>query len=247
MADKDTIFRHPGGVEAFRFDARVARIFDDMIARSVPYYDEIQRMQAELVLDLLPDGASLTCDLGCYTGTTIDLIAQHERCPAAARFRGIDNSPHMLEQARVKLADGIEAGRVVLKEADLDVGLQLPACDVTLMNWTLQFIRPIHRETLIRTIYSGLRPGGALFLSEKVLVADGLLNRLYIEHYLRHKAGRSGYSDEEIRNKREALENVLVPYRIDENHTLLERCGFSAIDTYFRWFNFACMIAFKHR
>ena len=113
------------------------------------------------------------------------------------------------------------------------------------MNWTLQFVRPIHREALIAVIHSALRPGGALFLSEKVLVSDGLLNRLYIEHYLRHKADRGGYSDQEIRNKREALENILVPYRIDENHALLERCGFSAVDTYFRWFNFACMIAFK--
>ncbi len=245
MTDKDTIFRNHGSVEAFRFDERVARVFDDMIARSVPYYDEIQRMQAELVLDLLPEEESLTCDLGCSTGTTIDQIVKHERCPASARFRGIDNSPHMLAQARVKLADRIDAGRVVLEEANLDVCLQLPECDVVLMNWTLQFVKPSHRQALIATIHSALRPGGTLFLSEKVLVSDGLLNRLYIEHYLRHKASRSGYSDEEIRNKREALENVLVPYRIDENHALLERCGFSAIDTYFRWFNFACMIAFK--
>lgn len=245
MTDKDIIFRHQGSAEAFRFDERVARVFDDMIARSVPYYDEIQRMQAELVLDLLPEEESLTCDLGCSTGTTIDLIVQHERCPTSARFHGIDNSPHMLKQARAKMAGRIDAGRVVLEEADLNACLQLPESDVVLMNWTLQFVRPIHRQALIATIHSALRPGAALFLSEKVLVEDGLLNQLYIEHYLRHKAGRSGYSDEEIRNKRDALENVLVPYRIDENHTLLERCGFSAIDTYFRWFNFACMIAFK--
>ena len=245
MMDKDTIFRHQQGVEAFRFDERVARVFDDMIARSVPYYDEIQRMQAELVLGLLPEEGSLTCDLGCSTGTTIDLIARHERCPDSACFHGIDNSPHMLEKARVKLTDRIDIGQVVLEEADLDACLQLPKCDVVLMNWTLQFVRPIHRQALIATIHSALRPGGVLFLSEKILVSDGLLNRFYIEHYLRHKAGRSDYSDEEIRNKREALENVLVPYRIDENYALLERCGFSAIDTYFRWFNFACMIAFK--
>jgi tRNA (cmo5U34)-methyltransferase len=245
MTDKDAIFRHRQGVAAFRFDERVAHVFDDMIARSVPYYDEIQRMQAELVLDLLPEERSLTADLGCSTGTTIDLIVNHERCPGSASFHGIDNSPHMLEEARVKLTDRIDSGQVELEQADLDACLQLPKCDVVLMNWTLQFVRPIHRQALIANIHSALRPGGALFLSEKVLVSDGLLNRLYIEHYLRHKAGRSGYSDEEIRNKREALENVLVPYRIDENHALLERCGFNAIDTYFRWFNFACMIAFK--
>ena len=245
MTEKDTIFRHRQGIAAFRFDERVAHVFDDMIARSVPYYDEIQRMQAELVLDLLPEERSLTADLGCSTGTTIDRIVNHDRCPDSACFHGIDNSPHMLEEARVKLTDRIDSGQVELEEADLNACLQLPQCDVVLMNWTLQFVRPIHRQALIANIHSALRPGGALFLSEKVLVSDGLLNRLYIEHYLHYKAGRSGYSDEEIRNKREALENVLVPYRIEENYALLERCGFIAVDTYFRWFNFACMIAFK--
>lgn len=245
MTDKDTIFQSRQRVEDFCFDRRVARAFDDMIARSVPYYHEIQRMQAELVVDLLPEEASLTCDLGCSTGTSIDLIANHQRCPTSARFHGIDNSPHMLDQARAKLAVRIRTGQVSLLEANLDACLELPSCDVVLMNWTLQFVRPIERERLIRRIHSALCPGGALFLSEKVLVSDGLLNRLYIEHYLGYKASRSGYSDKEIQNKREALENVLVPYRIDENYALLERCGFNATDTYFRWFNFACMIALK--
>jgi tRNA (cmo5U34)-methyltransferase len=71
------------------------------------------------------------------------------------------------------------------------------------------------------------------------------LNRIYIEHYLEFKKSQSGYTDAENQRKREALENVLVPYRLDENYLLLNRVGFSRIDTFFRWFNFACMIAIK--
>ncbi|MEJ0037580.1 MAG: hypothetical protein WDO68_16155 [Gammaproteobacteria bacterium] len=52
-----------------------------------------------------------------------------------------------------------------------------------LMNWTLQFVRPIHREGLLRRIYQSLRPGGALLMAEKVLVEDSTLNRMYIELY----------------------------------------------------------------
>jgi tRNA (cmo5U34)-methyltransferase len=245
MTDKDTLFQRRQRIGDFTFDRRVARVFDDMIGRSIPYYDEVQRMQAELVLDLLPEERSLTCDLGCSTGTTLAMLADHPRCPASARFHGIDNSAPMLEQAQAKLADRIEAGQVSLEETNLDGCPELPLSHVMLMNWTLQFVRPIHRESLIRTVHSRLHPGGALFLSEKVLVSDGLLNRLYIEHYLQYKAERGGYSHLEIQNKREALENVLVPYRIDEHHALLERCGFQSVDTYFRWFNFACMIAFR--
>ena len=54
-----------------------------------------------------------------------------------------------------------------------------------------------------------------------------------------------GYSDEEIRNKREALENVLIPYRIDENMELLKRTGFSTSDIFFKWYNWAGIIAVK--
>jgi tRNA (cmo5U34)-methyltransferase len=150
----------------------------------------------------------------------------------------------MLEEARQKLSRHVDANRVTLITADLDGDLKLPSVNVVLMNWTLQFVRPIHRESVLRAIHAGLRPGGALLLAEKVLVEDSLLNRLYIELYYRFKA-RQGYSQEEIQRKREALENVLVPYRVDENVELLKRCGFDAVDTCFRWFNWAAFVALK--
>jgi tRNA (cmo5U34)-methyltransferase len=112
------------------------------------------------------------------------------------------------------------------------------------MNWTLQFVRPIHRETVLHRVHDCLKPGGALLLSEKVLVEDSLLNRLYIELYYRFK-GRQGYTTEEIQRKRESLENVLVPYRVEENLELLHRCGFPSVDMFFRWYNWAGIVAHK--
>ena len=47
--------------------------------------------------------------------------------------------------------------------------------------------------------------------------------------------------------KREALENVLVPYRVDENVELLKRCGFTTVDTCFRWLNWAAFVAIKQQ
>lgn len=239
---KDRIFDDEGRVPDFEFDERVARVFDDMVARSVPYYDEIQRLQVDLAVEFLPDRESLVYDLGCSTGTTLHLLASHPRCPKAARFLGIDNSPAMLEEARKKLAGA--AGRVELLEADLNAGIDLRPCRIVFLNWTLQFVRPLYREALVRRIFEALEPGGALFLSEKVLLSNSFLNRLYIEHYLRYKRSR-GYSDTEIQRKREALENVLVPYRLEENRLMLERAGFATIDPFFRWLNFACLLAVK--
>jgi tRNA (cmo5U34)-methyltransferase len=245
MVDHDKLFQHTGISEDFAFDERVAHVFDDMVSRSVPFYNEIQRLQSDLIVDFLPDNGAIVCDFGCSTGTTIEHIAQHPSCPADIEFIGYDNAQSMLDKARIKLASLIVDKKVSLQCADLNRLENLPSCHVAILNWTLQFVRPIDREHVLKTIFNALKPGGILMLSEKILSSDPVLNRLYIDHYLKFKLERGGYTDAENQRKREALENILIPYRLDENYTLLERVGFSRIDTYFRWFNFANMIAVK--
>mgnify|MGYP003578505516 FL=1 len=240
----DTIFRRITKSTDFAFDAKVSAVFDDMVSRSVPHYTELQHMLADLAAQFLPEENGLVCDLGCSTGTTIELLARHPRVPQSTRFLGLDNAPDMLDRARAKLEPHVDSGRVTLLEADLNAGVDLPHCHVVLMNWTLQFVRPLHRESVIRHVAGRLECPGALLLSEKVLVSNSMLNRAYIELYLRYKKS-NGYSDEEIQRKREALENVLVPYRVDENIEMLRRSGFATVDVFFRWFNFASFVALK--
>jgi tRNA (cmo5U34)-methyltransferase len=245
MSGQDKLFQATGRVEDFAFDERVAQVFDDMVARSIPFYHEIQRIQADLVMDFLPDNAAVVCDLGCSTGTSIAYFSKHARCPDDVCFIGYDNSQAMLDKAGDKLSSELAAGRVLLNLADLSAMPTLPVCHVAILNWTLQFVRPLERETLLHNVFQALRPGGILLLSEKILGSDGVLNRLYIDHYLHFKTSQRGYSDTENQRKREALENVLIPYRLDENYALLKRAGFNRMDTYFQWFNFVCMIAVK--
>ena len=70
------------------------------------------------------------------------------------------------------------------------------------------------------------------------------LNREYIDIYHGYKKSK-GYSELEISRKREALENVLIPFSIEENRTMLKQVGFSTVETYFQWFNFASLVAIK--
>ncbi|MGJ0514702.1 MAG: carboxy-S-adenosyl-L-methionine synthase CmoA [Methylomicrobium sp.] len=245
MTQEDRIFQQINRTEDFTFDERVATVFDNMVSRSVPFYTEVQRIQSDLIMEFLPEQDGLVCDLGCSTGTTIEYIIKHPKCPQAAKFIGFDNSEPMLNKARAKLSSGVAEDRVSLRIADLSDLNALPSCNVIILNWTLQFVRPIDREHLLKNIYSALKPGGVLFLSEKILSNDACLNRIYIDHYLQFKKSQSGYSDAENQRKREALENVLIPYRLEENYLLLERAGFKRIDTYFRWLNFAGLIAIK--
>jgi tRNA (cmo5U34)-methyltransferase len=109
---------------------------------------------------------------------------------------------------------------------------------------TLQFVRPLNRESLLKSVYDGMNHNGCLVLIEKVLSPHSTFNRLFIDHYYQMKK-RKGYSDLEIAQKREALENVLVPYHLEENQQLLRTCGFQHLDVFFKWYNFCGILAIK--
>jgi len=83
-----------------------------------------------------------------------------------------------------------------------------------------------------------------LILSEKVICQDKELDQQFLDSYHRYKK-RRGYSELEIANKREALENVLVPLTIQENYDLLVQAGFTRVETFFQWFNFVSFVACK--
>jgi tRNA (cmo5U34)-methyltransferase len=131
-----------------------------------------------------------------------------------------------------------------LAEADLNGDIDIADASVVVLNLTLQFVRPLRRDLLIRDINRGLNQNGCLILVEKVLGNDSLFNRTFIRLYYEMKR-RNGYSDTEIAHKREALENVLIPYRVDENFELLARNGFNQADIFFKWYNFCGIVAVK--
>lgn len=244
IGGEDKLFRAPRGrVGDFDFGRETAVVFDDMLNRSVPFYGEIQRMVAELASDFAAEGSSIY-DLGCSTCTTFLAVDRFLPEDLNVRFVGVDSSEHMLEQARGKLAEAPFQRECELRCTDLNGGVQIDNASVVLMVLTLQFIRPLHRDRLLSCIYRGLNDQGCLILVEKVLGEQSVFNRLFIKHYYEMKT-RHGYSELEIAQKREALENVLIPYRLEENEQLLRRAGFQAVDVFFKWYNFCAIIALK--
>lgn len=238
----DNLFKHEYSlIDDFDFGQRTAEVFDDMLERSIPFYGEMQRMIAEMAADFAQGGTAVY-DLGCSTGT---LLQRLDRGLAAdIRLVGIDASPDMLHRARAKLAVPCRSRSIELLCLDLERGVRVCGASVVVMMLTLQFIRPLRREAVIADIVRGLNEGGALILVEKVLGANSTINRLFIEYYYDFKR-RNGYSDLEIAQKREALENVLVPYHDAENRELLLRNGFRYCEPFFRWYNFCGILAIR--
>jgi tRNA (cmo5U34)-methyltransferase len=238
----DEVFRNQiERVSDFAFNEAVAGVFDDMVSRSVPFYAEMQRMIAELAASFATEGSNIY-DLGCSTGTTLSLL--HETLPVNAHLCGIDYSAEMLDRCREKLAERNLDRVVELRQGDLDAGVQIENASVVTMVLTLMFVRPLHRDKLMRQIHAGMNENSCLLIVEKVLGDGSLFNRLFIERYYAFKR-RMGYSELEISQKREALENVLIPYRLQENRDLLLGAGFREVEVFFKWYNFAGFVAVK--
>lgn len=253
MAERDLVFPTPLGGEDrlfeapaalakdFKFGRETVQVFDDMVGRSVPYYAEIQRMVAEMAGDFAVPGTQLY-DLGCATGTTLSLLDQ--TVDPDVSFIGIDNSPEMLITARAKLDSLGTKRRIDLVQSDLHAMPELNNASMIIMLLTLQFVRPLHRGRIMEQISRSLHEQGCLILVEKLTQNDSRLNRLFINYYYNMKK-RNGYSETEITQKREALENILIPYRLDENVELLHQAGFRSVEVFFRWYNFCGILALK--
>ncbi len=242
MTSKDKFFSKDVTQQDFKFDKKVVDVFDDMVSRSVPYYDLSQYMAISLAEKFITDNSTVV-DLGCSTATL--LINLHKKTKKKnLTLLGFDNSQAMIDEAYKKLKKEKFKNNFEFKLGNLETDLNFNKASVVFMNYTLQFIRPLHRENLIRNIYKKIKSKGCLILMEKVLENNSMINRMYIDLYYEYKK-TMGYSKVEISRKREALENVLIPYRTDENIKLLKESGFKSIDTFFKWFNFVGIIAIK--
>jgi len=238
----DALFRRKRSqVKDFDFGEDTAEVFDNMLDRSVPFYTEIQRMIGEMAADFAVSGTNLY-DLGCSTCNTF--IQIDSVIAKGVNFIGTDASEAMLAKAKKKLASCTITHPCELICSDLDKSVSIENASVVIMNLVLQFVRPLRRQRVVEEVASGINKDGCLILVEKVLSPDSTINRLFIKYYYEMKK-RNGYSEMEIAQKREALENVLIPYHYFENRDLLLECGFRHCEMFFRWYNFCGMIAIK--
>jgi tRNA (cmo5U34)-methyltransferase len=239
----DTLYRSGTVKEDFSFNENVAEVFDDMLDRSVPFYQTVIQTTADMIRRLAAPGCSVF-DLGCSTGTT--LLALARLLPdMELHFIGIDNAPAMLDKARRKVEMYSKSSVIEFRNQDITCA-DLAGADIIICNYTLQFIRPILRPEFVAGLYNSLPAGGMLFVSEKIISHHSCLNRKFIDIYHTFKRDQ-GYSELEIAAKREALENVLIPFSVQENINLLTRGGFSPVETFFQWINFVSFVALKEK
>jgi len=234
---KDNIFDKPI-TKKFEFDEAVASVFDDMLSRSVPFYSEVRELIISIILSQEEDNKKVL-DLGSSTAKF--LLDLNSQMTTSMKLKGIDNSNAMLERANQKCQ--AFGANIELSYANM-LDYEYRDEDIVVANYTLQFIRPIDRVKLIKKISNSLKDDGVFIFSEKVVFKDKVLDKKLIDIYYNYKK-EQGYSQYEISQKREALENVLIPFTIEENIQMCKDAGFKEITTIFQWANFVTFIAKK--
>ena len=237
---RDLIYAEPReSVSRFVFDEDVARVFPDMIRRSVPGYATVLNMLPVLASRYVQPGTHCY-DLGCSLGAASVAMQKGIRTPDC-RILAIDNSLEMLEEAAKHLNEKVKDTPIQLICADLvDVGIQ--NASMVVLNFTLQFVPPKRRLGALQRIRDGLVPGGILVISEKISFSDSVQESMQIEMHHAFKRA-NGYGELEISQKRSALEQVLIPETLEQHLQRLDRAGFSHAGLWFQCFNFVSLVA----
>ncbi len=238
--NRDTIYAQTlGDPGLFTFNKDVVGVFPDMINRSVPGYATVISMTGLLAARYARAGTRIY-DLGCSLGASLLSAARQPNCQTNT-FIGIDNSEAMLTAARDVLDKEVPGLAIELIESDI-LDAPIDNASVVIMNYTLQFVPIASRLPLLKKIRSALAPGDALILSEKIKLDSPTMDDTMIAMHHDFKRAK-GYSDLEIAQKRQALENVLIPEPLDIHFERLKKAGFSDGSCWFQCFNFASMIA----
>lgn len=238
---KDAIYSQPQQVGAFKFDQSVAEVFPDMIQRSVPGYNTIVDTIGQLCGKYATNNSDIY-DLGCSLGAA-SLAASKYIKADNCKIIAIDNSIAMTERCELHVKAFKSDTPIQVMCDDLqNIEIQNASC--VIMNFTLQFIAPEQRAAIISKIFSGLKPGGILILSEKLKHESVTGNELLIDLHHEFKR-RNGYSELEISQKRSALEDVMRTDTFKQHKERLINAGFSDMVRWFTCFNFSSMVAIK--
>ena len=241
----DRIYDNQSGEEPFRFNNDVAKVFPDMLQRSIPGYAATIEAIGSLAARYIRQDTNCY-DLGCSLGAATLAMRQGARQPGC-RIIAVDTAPAMIERCREIIAeDDLQTApstTVELLEADIR-DIEINNASMVVLNYTLQFLAMDDRDLMMRSICDGLNDGGLLVLSEKVVDENDNMEQLLIDLHHEHKR-RNDYSALEVSRKRAALENVLIPETVAAHRSRLAAAGFSHTAVWLRYFNFVSIIAIK--
>ncbi len=240
--DLDKLFaKSRATTSGFRFDEQVVKVFPDMIARSVPGYELVVPMIGLLARRYAQTGSRIY-DLGCSLGAASLAMSMALRTEGV-KIIAVDNSAAMVSRCRENVADGSGSVPIDVRLENM-LDTQIENASVVVLNFTLQFLDRKQRQTLIDRISAGMRKDAVLIISEKICFTDPKEQSDQTEWHHDFKRTQ-GYSDLEIAQKRNALEDVLRPDTEQAHFERFKQAGLSRPRRWFQCFSFTSYIVFK--
>jgi len=240
---RDSVYQTPlDQLADFEFNSQVVSVFEDMINRSVPGYGSIVHSLGQFA-QLFAQDNTHCYDLGCSLGASALSMQTGTDEKKNVKIIAIDNSLDMLERAKNFIDKSSSDTIIDLQHADV-LNVTIENASLVTLNFILQFIEPESRDDLLKNIYQGMTDGACLVLSEKVRFESEQSQKTITDLHHRFKS-EQGYSDLEIAQKRDSLENVM---RIDtqDTHTKrLRKAGFSHIQQWYQNTAFVSYYAIK--
>lgn len=227
-------------VAAFRFDDKVAAVFQDMVSRSVPGYAFFLDFIGVAARRHLRAGTQCY-DLGSSLGASALQMARH--LTAGCHLIAVDASEAMVARCRANLQQALPHASWEVRQEDLRQ-TRIESASLVALNFTLQFLPDAERPDILRAIFDGMAPGGALVLADKLQFTDEAEQSLMTSLHEEFKR-RQGYSELEIAQKRSALEAVLVPNTPEQHLERLAQAGFAEPRLCVQCLNFGAFLAVK--
>ncbi len=240
--NKDEIYASPlAELVDFTFDEKTVAVFPNMINRSVPGYGLMQSLTG-LVASQKVVKQSSVYDLGCSLGaSSLSVINSVEHNDYQLIL--VDQSQSMIDHCQQLLEQSQTDISIEFWQKDI-CEVEINNASMVMLNLVLQFLPIENRQFVIDRIYAGLNAAGVLLLTEKTEAINKLEQKTIDTLYSDFKK-RSGYSELEISQKRQALENVMRVESVDNHHQRLLKAGFPTVVPIMQALNFVTLLAVK--
>ena len=222
----------------WRFDSKVAEIFDKHVNQSIPHYDSLQKYISNISEWYLKEN-SRVYDLGCSTGNTIINICKNNK-GKKIEIIGYDTGKRMINLAKKKInIKKQKKNKIDVKLICQDINniKKFKNADLFLLILTFPFFSYEKRKKILKQINKSLNVGGCLIIVDKIRSKNSnfedILNQMYFDFKLEMKL-----TEKEIIKKAKSLRSSMHLLNQETTENLFKECNFKKYEIFFKCFNF---------
>lgn len=213
--------------------------FDKHISSSIPAFNHLQDFIVSISRYFIKDNSTVV-DLGCSTGLLLRRLSKEVN--SKAQMLGIDISSSILDKNNLP-------ENILLISGDI-TSIYSPngnrfeeEPDLAFLIFTLQFIDPSSRLSLLKNLRSSMKPRAGLIIAEKIYTPTGREEEIISMAHYDYKRGF--FSGDEILEKQLTLRRIMTPLTEEENVKLFNSSGFYNITPIWQSLNFKAWLIQK--